>query len=223
MVVPGIGVILSQIFKPDGQIAEPNKTKSSMNDLAKMRADFEKKIKLAEKENFFEEKYGVNFYVFDLQTEPEKIRVHVSENYATVEVAKRLLEDFPAEGLMVLNASAISAGDIYYKYRIGAKRGYSDRCSIMEIEWQNGGNQYGINLKIEETPLLHAFFNHSFRQVSDSELSTYHPTDAHGRLNRDCKIPCVNFPTTQINYSGGYRNCTDTGTIDEIINAILNS
>ena len=68
MVVPKIGVILSQIFKPDGQIAEPNKTKSSMNDLAKMRADFEKKIKLAEKENFFEQKYGVNFYVFDLQT-----------------------------------------------------------------------------------------------------------------------------------------------------------
>ena len=194
-----------------------------MNDLAKMRADFEKKIKLAEKENFFEQKYGVNFYVFDLQTEPDKIRVHVSENYATVEVAKRLLQDFPAEGLMVLNASAISAGDIYYKYKIGARRGYSDRCSIMEIEWQNGGNQYGINLKIEETPLLQDFFKHSFRRVSDSEVTTYHPTDASGRLDRGARIPCVNFPTTQMSYSGGYRNCTDTGVIDEIINAILNS
>lgn len=96
MVVPKIGVILSQIFKPDGQIAEPNKTKSSMNDLAKMRADFEKKIKLAEKENFFEQKYGVNFYVFDLQTEPDKIRVHVSENYAT-ERAIRKVQKFERE------------------------------------------------------------------------------------------------------------------------------
>ena len=196
-----------------------------MNDLAKMRKEFEFKLKLAEKENEMESRFGVEFFALDRWKE-SGMRIYPS-NEADLDLAKRLLNEFPADTEIALDASAMNPkGDTFHKYHLRSERGYRDQYSVLEFEWICQGDSYQMKMRIDGNEVLEQFFNKAQRNISQSELSTYKPTDKWHHVIYDTtkvQIPQRRFNCGQIQYSGGICSATDAEFIDQIIEAIKNA
>lgn len=173
-----------------------------MKDLEKMRAKFEEEVRLAKLGNRFESEYGI---------EPTVFR---SGGYDFIHVtcvnglAARILSEIEPDTEMVLNDSTLETIKGYYELR--SERRYSDKASTLEIEFIKGEVKYWLSLQIDYNELLEPFFRSATRQIVDTELSTYHPTDSRGLLNRDLRIPSKRFNSPNvINYYGGSQKLVD--------------
>ena len=196
-----------------------------MNDLEKMRKEFESKLKLAEKENEMESRFGVEFFAINLWKK-SSMTIY-PRNEADLDLAKRLLNEFPADTEIALDASATNPlGNTFHKYHLSSDRGYRDQYSVLEFEWICQGDSYNMKMRIDGNEVLEQFFNNTQRNISESELSTYKPTDKWHHVIYDTtkvQIPQRRFNCEQIRYSGGICSATDAKFIDQIIEAIKNA
>lgn len=187
-----------------------------MNDINKMRADFEEKIRLAEMENDFETRYGIKVGVFNMK---DYDMVHFK---CDNETAKRLLNELEADTEWAIDHEPNSEN--VSKYRLCSSRRYSDQYSKLEIEFINKGVKYWIDLAIDGNELLLPFFKRTWRNITVTELSTWHPMTSTGALDRNRQIPQMSFNSPQvIRYYGGDQLLVDEEEIENIINTIKNS
>lgn len=187
-----------------------------MKDIEKMRAEFEEKIRLAEMENDFENRYGIKVGVFHVNGYD---MVHIE---CDNETAKRVLNEFEADTEWAIDHERDSKH--MYKYRLCSIMRYSDRYSKLEIEFINKGVKYWIDLAIDGNELLVPFFRRTHRTITETELSTWHPVNHQGTLYRDMQIPQMSFNSQNVKrYYGGDQLLVDGDEIDRIINAIKNN
>ena len=198
-----------------------------MKDLQKMREDFEKQIERERIANNLEERFGVEFYVFE-RFRGNGLRILARNNNFRDETislssAKQLLEEFPADEQQILND--ISGGQknkVYGFYRLCADRGFSARFTSLNVDWLHKGNEYVFNLHIDGNEVLEQFFTPSTRRMDSTERETYKPTYC-GHIRREMDLPIMRFKCSHISYSGGHLAATDLSIIDEIISAIKNA
>ena len=184
-----------------------------MNDINKMRAGFEEKIRLAEMENDFENRYGIKVGVFNMG---DYDMVHIE---CDNETAKRLLNELEADKEWAIDHERDSKH--MYKYRLCSIRRYSDQYSKLEIEFINKDVKYWIDLPIDGNELLMPFFRRTRRTITETELSTWHPVNNQGTLDRDMQIPQMSFNSQNVKrYYGGDQLLVDGEEIERIINAI---
>ena len=118
-----------------------------MKDLQKMREDFEKQIERERIANNLEERFGVEFYVFE-RFRGNGLRILARNNNFRDETislssAKQLLEEFPADEQQILND--ISGGQknkVYGFYRLCADRGFSARFTSLNVNWFYKGSTF---------------------------------------------------------------------------------
>lgn len=188
-----------------------------MNDLEKMRKDFEQKFRFAEMENEFETKFGVSCNVF--KSGGVVLCTCKTEDNA---IAGRILREFPADKEIFLDRSASHDGENKYFYHLTSSRCYSDSKSILKVKFFNNGIEYWVEVPINGNEAIEKFFDDGTRKMASHELSTYKPV-RRGRVCKEYDLPCKCFRfSNSINYSGGYIVAQNHSAIDEIVNALKN-
>lgn len=198
-----------------------------MKDLQKMRDEFEKKIERERIANNLEERFGVEFYVFErFRANGLRILAH-NDNFRdetiSLALAKQLLEEFPADERLLLNATASGQKDeVHGFYHLCANRGFTAQFTSLKVHWLHKGNEYAFHLHIDGNEVLEQFFTPSTRRMDSTERETYKPT-YRGHILREKDLPIMRFKCSHISYSGGHLAATDLAVIDEIISAIKNA
>lgn len=188
-----------------------------MKDLEKMRKDFEQKLRFAEMENEFENKYGIKCHVFESMGQ-----ILCTCKTDSNQIAGRILRDIPADKEVFLDRSATNKGENKYFYHLTSSRGYSDSKSTLRIEFVSGEIMYWIELPINGNDAIEHFFDDGMRKMADHELNTYKPV-RRGRICREYELPCKRFKFSHyIQYSGGNFVAQNHSAIDEIVNALKN-
>lgn len=188
-----------------------------MNDLEKMRKDFEQKLRFAEMENEFETKFGISCHVF----ESGNIILCTCKTDDNA-IAGRILRKFPADKEMFLDRSATNDGENKHFYHLTSSRGYRDSKSTLKVEFFNNGIEYWVEVPIDGNEAIEKFFENGMRKMADFELSTYKPV-RRGHICREYELPCKRFKFSHyISYSGGNLVAQNHSAIDEIVNALKN-
>ena len=201
-----------------------------MNDLAKMKEQFEKSFQRATMENELEERFGIRFSVLENILD-DGLRIiargageyGLTTDYITPHDAARLLCSLPADRLQPLDATASEPnGHTMGLYQVRATRGYRDNFTLLEIRWWHNGDSYECGLKIDGDEMLEPFFYNSHRKLSSIERDVYKPL-RRGHIVRDLDLPIKEFMCAHISFSGGHQSATEIEAIDEIINTIKNA
>ena len=185
--------------------------------MKKMKSEFEKKLKFAEKENQLEERFGCQFLVFE-RYKADGARIYAKE--IDLHIASELLKAFPADEEVPLDTSARNPkGNVKGLYHARTERGFRDSYTKLRIEWLHKGDEYDFDVRIDGNERLERFFVNDQRKMTSSECETYRPL-RRGHIVRDMDLPIKRFLCNQIEYQGGYRSATEPERIKEIIDAI---
>lgn len=183
-----------------------------MKDIEAIRKKFEEEIRLAELANDFERKFGIEPITFSMR-DYDVISVKCDNK-----TAASVLNGIEPTEEILLNSGYTFKEECRNMYKIMTSRGYSDRCSTMEVSFKCGNIEYDLHIEIDGNEPLSDFFTNSMRPIVDPELSTYHPIKYDGTLNRGMKIPCMKFKCGKTaNYYGGVQVLTDADEIKKII------
>lgn len=186
-----------------------------MNDLEKMRKEFEKKLRFAELENDFENKYGISCHIFESMR--STLCTCKTDNN---EIVGKILREIPADKEVFLDKSATNDGENKHFYHLTSSRGYSDSYSTLRIWFVSGGIEYWVEVPINGNEAIEKFFDDGTRKMASHELSTYKPV-RRGHICREYELPCKRFKfSNYIQYSGGNFVAQNHSAIDEIVNAL---
>lgn len=188
-----------------------------MKDLEKMRKEFEQKLRFAEMENDFEQKFGISCHVFECMG-----KILCTCKTDNNEIAGRILREIPAEKELFLDKTATNKGENKHFYHLTSSREYHDSKSTLKIEFVSGEIEYWVEVPIDGNEAIDKFFDSGMRKMADHELSTYKPV-RRGRICREYELPCKRFKFSHyIQYSGGHFVAQNISAIDEIVNALKN-
>lgn len=196
------------------------------NDIEKMRAEFEEKIRLAELENKLNE--GVEGYEIHVNDKIVKdapysywinVRIPYKPRVGFVEPSISDVAD-------VLKRFQNTRDTVYdnrwsLPFVVHARRSYGDRYGILSLSWISGEYQVNCSLQIDGSDLYDEFFrNISFRPTTSSEDSTY--VSIHqSRAEKICPVvPEYNFKAEQKCYYGGVKLLIDLDEIERLIEFI---
>lgn len=189
-----------------------------VNDIEKMKAEFEEKLALAIKEN--ELNADINGYQLKLD-EYNRVSWGVVYKSGVGFVTPTL-----AQVADILSRFPMTKNTLYDKavempYVIHSSNSYGDRNPEMSIRWISGEYEVRISLPIYDE-LCKEFFKISTRWTTDSENSAYASIQHYDE--RGCRrcysVRVFNFLKSQKNYYGGVNLLTDIDEINRIINYI---
>lgn len=184
-----------------------------MNDIAKMRAEFERKIQIAELENEFESK-GFETNIYDLFG---KTHVCFDNNLHEVQLplskVREILTTFERTGDLECECGI-------FKYKLTLKCNYLDKGLTLIIDYIHNDMIFTVYTNAEDNALEY-FMGWTMRGLTDSERSTYH--NGRGARWRDIQIrkPFFNNTRNVINFQGGSCLLLDEEYIERVINKIL--
>ena len=204
-----------------------------MIDIEKIKAEFSKRLIVAERSNELEKKTGLecSFYEHNMYG-AQFIASYGSncnrgayfdkdEDFPTIKDAAKLLTLFKPTGEIIEKDKDWSG-----KYRISTSRGLKDLYGAVEIMWIHNDILFSFSLCIEKTEQLRPFFITGSRRVTESELSTYHPVNSNGLLDRNKGVTFYSFLNVSGNeqtaYYGGRYTLRNNDVAMEIINVIIN-
>jgi hypothetical protein len=189
-----------------------------VNDIAKMKAEFEEKLALAIKENELNE--GIDGYQLRLDKYNGVswgVVYKSGVGFVTPTLAQvgDILTRFP----MTKNSLHNKICEVPYVIR--SRNSYGSREPEMSIEWISGEHEVCISLPIDDE-LCKEFFKISTRETTDCENSTYASIQHYDELGRRryYSVSVFNFLKSQKRYHGGVNLLTDIDEINRIINYI---
>lgn len=186
-----------------------------MNDIAKMRAEFEQKLQWAELENEHNERL-----------EPEKVSLHIvghsitqkgklqayfePERFGTLPNVKAgmVLSMYP----VTEDLTTFVGHDTYEQmmYRLETRRSPRDPWTILKIEWISGDFDLSCEVALDGSDeSVMQFFQKRHRTLEESEISSYGIQKT--RYNKDTRdfFPHLGFASgTQTHFKGGNVLCT---------------
>lgn len=153
-----------------------------MNDLAKLREEFEKKYKLAELENKFETAHpemaesGLEIRILESTKQGEKYLHSYFSKQSSMKITEKdaamLLSIFPADSKFpVYQGSKQKYQDEYYDMTL--ERNPRDTHTILEIRWMHEDVEMSVKFPIAEGSILLDWFKETTRQLDESEISAY--------------------------------------------------
>lgn len=190
-----------------------------VNDIEQMRADFDKKLAHAIKENEINE--GLNDYRLTLT---ENNRIYIPSEYITckgfvkpsIKNVADLLSRFPK----TRNTLYGNHNEFDLPYVCYSRRGYGDKNGELHISWTHNEYEVAATMVIDE--FIDEFFNVDCRETVDSENSTYATIQRYNEHGHYCKykVPVYNFKKKQRCYYGGSRLLLDCEEIERLVEFI---
>lgn len=193
-----------------------------MKDIAKMREEMERKIRLAEMSNEVEEKVGIECTVMG-ESGTQKGKTWISFGEVTKEDAAKILRAFPWTEKAKRTKSASDNSVLEMSYLLETKRYPKESLTKLSIEWIH--NEYFITLGIRIMPddeVLMGYFKRDWFTIDDSTIGLYFGA-VSPRDNEDLRHqPVLSFNCgSQIRYYGGSFLQTSEGHAECIISEII--
>lgn len=189
------------------------------NDIEKMKAEFEEKLRMAELENKLNE--GVEGYELHLSKD-SKYRILVRLPYDTrtgfnepsIEHMAEVLRNYPKTEDIVYDRK------YNLPYVIHARRGYGDRYGTLSLSWNSGEYVVRGSLQIDGTDLYDEFFEPvTLRPTTNSENSTYTSIHEAGLIG-SYVVPVYDFKAEQKSFYGGVNLLIDATEAERLIEFI---
>lgn len=189
-----------------------------LNDIEKMRREFDEKLANAIKENELNE--GIEGY--ELRINKGTIMMHKSYISGVVSPSREQISE-------VLRKFPMTEATLYDKkyelpYVIHSSQHYGDKCGKLSIQWKY--NEYTICVSMDiDKEIINEFFNVSKRETVDSENTTYASIQQYDKRGQICRyyVPVYNFKQQQQKYYGGTNLLLDEEEIFRIVDYINNS
>ena len=189
-----------------------------VNDIEKMKQEFEKKLALAIKENEINE--GIEGYKLCLT---ERNRIYIPSEYVSlkgfvkpsIQNVADLLNRFPrTKNTLYGNNNEFDLPYICY-----SKMSYGDKSGEFSIYWTHDEYEVGATMDIDN---FADFFIKGGRETTDSENSTYASIQRFDEYGHYCmyNVPVYDFKKRQQCYYGGGRLLLDIEEIERIVNFI---
>lgn len=193
-----------------------------MKDIAKMREEMERKIRLAEMSNEIEEKVGIACTVMG-ESSTQKGKTWISFGDVTKEQASKILKMFPWTEKAKRTKSAIDSSVLEMSYLLETHRYPKEPLTKLEIEWIH--EQYLISLKIELRPdddVLMGYFRRDWYELSSDSIGVYYGAVSSRDRENLSRQSVLSFNCgSQIRYQGGYFLQTSEGHAECIISEII--
>lgn len=200
-----------------------------MNDIKKMREEFEQKIKYAEMENTFSEELeplGIRAVVYGQDTvQKDKI----SLGFRSVDVCGHLTQE---NVCYLLNRFESTEPIKVYcgqkkdyqclPFWMDTHRGPNDRGTILTIHWVFGVFRVGLEICIEDCASedIRSLFRPANRCLDESEISSYGIQKTRWNLNYRENFPFLTFDGGEVvKFQGGYRRQISEGHLISIADA----
>ena len=193
-----------------------------MKDIAKMREEMERKIRLAEMSNEIEEKVGIECTVLgEPATQPGKTWISFGE--VTKEDAAKILKMFPWTEKAKRTKSASDNSVLEMSYLLETKRYPKEPLTKLSIKWIY--NEYFITLDIRIMPdddVLMGYFKRDYFTIDDSSIGLYFGAVSMRDKERLSRQPVLSFNCgSQIRYYGGSFLQTSEGHAECIVSEII--
>lgn len=189
-----------------------------VNDIEKMKAEFEEKLALAIKENELNKDidgYALSLDKYNCVHWKVEYRSGVGFVNPTLPQVADILKRFPMTKHTLYDKS------IELPYVIHSRNSYGDRTPEMSIKWLSGEYELYISLPIDDE-LCKEFFRISTRETTNCENSTFASIQHYDERGRRCRynVWVFYFLKSQKRYYGGVNLLTDIDEINRIINYI---
>ena len=193
-----------------------------MKDIAEMREEMERKIRLAEISNEIEAKVGVECSCLG-EPATQKGKTWICFGDVTKEQASKILKAFPWTEKAKKVKSASDNSVLELSYLLWTKRYPKEPFTKLEIEWIH--EQYFLSLKIELRPdddVLMGYFRKDKYSLDDSSIGLYYgavsPRDkSYLKEQSVLSFNCGH----QIRYCGGSFFQMSEGHADCIVSEII--
>lgn len=190
-----------------------------VNDIEKMKREFEEKLALAIKENEINE--GIEEYKLRLT---DRNRIYIPSEYVSlkgfvkpsIQNVADLLNRFPKnKNTLYGNNKEFDLPYICY-----SKRSYGDKSGEFSIYWTH--NEYEVGATMEIDNFIPEFFIRGTRETNECENSTYASIQRFDSNGYYCmySVPVYDFKKRQQCYYGGGRLLLDIEEIERIVNFI---
>ena len=190
-----------------------------MKDIAKMREDMERKIRLAEMSNELEEKIGIDCTVMG-ESGTQKGKTWISFGEVTKEQAAKILKMFP---WTERTRSASDNSVLEMSYLLETHRYPKEPLTKLSIEWIH--NEYFLTLDIRIMPddeVLMGYFKRDWYELSSDSIGLYYGAVSPRDRENLSRQPVLSFNCgSQIRYQGGYFLQTSEGHAECIISEII--
>lgn len=193
-----------------------------MKDIAKMREEMERKIRLAEMSNEVEEKVGIACTVMG-ESCTQKGKTWISFGEVTKEQAAKILKMFPWTEKAKRTKSAIDSSVLEMSYLLETHRYPKEPLTKLSIEWIH--NEYSITLDIRIMPddeVLMGYFKRDWYELSSDSIGVYYGAVSSRDGEYLSRQPVMSFNCgSQIRYQGGYFLQTSEGHAECIVSEII--
>lgn len=193
-----------------------------MKDIAKMREEMERKIRLAEMSNEIEEKVGIACTVMG-ESSTQKGKTWISFGEVTKEQAAKILKTFPWTEKSKKTKSASDNSVLELSYLLWTKRYPKEPFTKLEIEWIH--EQYSISFEIELRPddeVLMGYFKRDWYELSSDSIGLYYGAVSSSDRENLSRQPVLSFNCgSQIRYYGGSFFQMSEGHAECIVSEII--
>lgn len=193
-----------------------------MEDIAKMREEMERKIRLAEIGNEFETKVGIKCSCLG-EPATQKGKTWINFGDVTKEQASKILKMFPWTEKAKRTKSAIDNSVLEMSYLLETHRYPKEPLTKLSIEWIH--DEYSITLGIRIMPddeVLMGYFKRDRYELSSDSIGLYYGAVSSRDRENLSRQPVLSFNCgSQIRYQGGYFLQTSEGHAECIISEII--
>lgn len=193
-----------------------------MKDIEKMRAEMEKKIRLAEISNEIEEKVGIECSVLG-EPATQKGKTWLNFGEVSKEQAAKILKMFPWTEKAKRTRSASDNSVLEMNYLLETKRYPKEPLTKLSIEWIH--DEYFISLGIRIRPddeALMGYFKMNWFTIDDSTIGLYFgAVSPRDKVNLSRQWVLSFNCGSQIRYYGGSFLQTSEGHAECIVSEII--
>ena len=190
-----------------------------MKDIAKMREEMERKIRLAEMSNEVEEKVGIECTVMG-ESGTQKGKTWISFGNLDNEQAAKVLKMFPWTERSKTRSR--NGEDIEISYILETHRYPKELNTKLEVQWISGEWAISFKMPILEGGVLMQYFKRDWYEIDDSTIGLYFgavsPKDKSG-LKRQSMLS-FNCGSV-VRFHGGYNKQVSEGHAEAIVAEII--
>ncbi len=191
-----------------------------MKDIAKLREEYDRKLKYAEYENELEERVGVSCSIIGSSL-TQKGKTHVYFGSLSKEQTSRLLKEMPS------TEDALTSGrggvKMALPHILSVSRSPREAHTMLEMEWIHG--EWDISLKMPLDPgdgVLMQYFRQGLYEIDNATIGLFYGAVSPREKSRLKDVPYLTFNSGDIiRYKGGRDKQLSAGHAECIISEII--
>ncbi|MBE6244243.1 MAG: hypothetical protein E7108_01810 [Bacteroidales bacterium] len=191
-----------------------------MNDIAKMRKEFDEKIRYAELENDVETRLGIEgFRIINQSITQRKglLHTHFFNKLEKEQIVKVLKEFPPTEKYKV------SGKDIELTYLLKTHRYPTEQNTVLSIAWISGDFDMQVDMNINESDdLLMQYFRPDWYEIDNHDIGLFYGAVSPRQKSMLKRQRFLSFNSGNVlRYVGGYRYQVSEGHATALVSELI--